>query len=165
MGLTEPPIKTAEPAWDKFPAGLRRDIDDYLAGFSRPHRTLNGRRMQPCRPSTIAYRRAELVAIARMAVRLGVPIESLTSLASLLHPDVVKLVIDAYWEKNGDEPKTGTIDLGWKILRMAQQTGCLDQSALDRLDDMRAALEQQATFLDFLIGMGCSDEMHRLRLM
>ncbi len=28
--LTEPPIKTAEPAWEKFPAGLRRDIDDYF---------------------------------------------------------------------------------------------------------------------------------------
>ena len=52
--------------------------------------------------------------MARMAVRLGVPIESLTSLAALLHPDVVERVIDAYWQKNGDEPKTGTIDLGWK---------------------------------------------------
>jgi hypothetical protein len=41
-------------------------------------------------PTTIRYRRAELVAMARMAVRLGVPIESLTSLAALLHPDVAK---------------------------------------------------------------------------
>ena len=47
-----------------------------------------------------------------MAVRLGVPIESLTSLGALLHPDVVERVIDAYWKKNGEEPKTGTIDLG-----------------------------------------------------
>ena len=140
--LTEPPIKTAEPAWEKFPAGLRRDIDDYLAGFSKPHRTRNDQRIQPCRPSTIAHRRGELVAFCRTAVKLGVPIESLNCLGSLLHPDVVERVIDSYWRKNGDEPKTGTIALGWKILRMAQQTGCLDQSALDRLDDMRAALEQ-----------------------
>ena len=80
--------------------------------------------------------------MARMAVRLGVSIESLTSLAALLHPDVVELVIDAYWQKNGDEPKTGTIDLGWKVLRMARETGCLDQAALDRLDEIRIALEQ-----------------------
>ncbi len=86
-------------------------------------------------------RMAELVAMARMAVRLGVPIESLTSLAALLHPDVVELVIDAYWQKNGVEPNTGTIDLGKKVLRIARETGCLDQAALDRLDDMRAALE------------------------
>jgi integrase len=139
--LTEPPIKKTEPAWDAFPEGLRRDLDDYFAGLAKPHRTLNVKRIQPCSPGTIRYRMAELVAMARMAVRLGVPIESLTSLAALLHPDVVEKVIDAYWQKNGDEPNTGTIDLGKKVLRMARETGCLDQAALDRLDDMRAALE------------------------
>jgi integrase len=76
-----------------------------------------------------------------MAFRLGVPIESLISLAALLHPDVIEPVIDAYWRKNGDEPKTSTIDLGWKVLRMARETGCLDQAALDRLDEIRVALE------------------------
>jgi hypothetical protein len=80
--------------------------------------------------------------MARMAVRLGVPIESLTSLGAFLHPDVVEPIIDAYWKKNGDEPKTGTIDLGKKMLRMARETACLDQTALGRLDDIRAALEQ-----------------------
>lgn len=141
--LTEPPIKQAEPAWEKFPEGLRRDLDDYFGGLAKPHRTLNGKRILPCSRSTITYRRAELVAMARLAVRrLGVPIESLTSLAALLHPDVVEKAIDAYWKKNGAEPNTGTIDLGKKVLRMARETGCLDKAALERLDDMRAALEQ-----------------------
>jgi integrase len=141
--LTEPPLKVAEPAWDAFPEGLRRDLDDYFAGLAKPHRTLNGKRIQPCSRSTITYRRAELVAMARLAVRqLGVPIESLTSLGALLHPDVFERVVDTYWKKNGDEPKTGTIDLGKKVLRMARETGCLDQAALDRLDDIRVALEQ-----------------------
>jgi integrase len=140
--LTEPPIKAAEPAWEYFPEGLRRDVDDYFAGLAKVHRSLNGKRIQPCSPGTIRTRLAELVAMARMAVRLGVPIESLTSLAALLQPDVAELVIDAYWQKNGDEPKTGTIDLGKKVLRMARETGCLDQAALDRLDEMRSALEQ-----------------------
>ena len=140
--LTEPPIKLAEPAWDAFPVGLHRDVDAYFAGLAKPHRSLNGKRIQPCSPGTIGTRRAELVAVARMAVRLGVPIDNLTSLAALLHPDVVEPVIEAYWQKNGDEPRTFTIDLGWKVLRMARETGCLDQAALDRLDEMRAALEQ-----------------------
>ena len=139
--LTEPPIKKTEPAWDQFPEGLRTDLDRYFVGLAKPHRTLNGKRIQPCRPGTIRYRMAELVAMARMAVRLGVPIESLNSLGALLHPDVIEKVIDAYWQKNGDEPKTGTIDLGKKVLRMARETGCLDQAGLERLDDMRAALE------------------------
>ncbi len=86
--------------------------------------------------------------MVRMAVRLGVPLESLTSLDALLHPDVVEKVIDAYWQKNGEEPKTGIIDLGWKLLRMARETGCLDQAALDRLDEISAALENSIAARD-----------------
>jgi integrase len=139
--LTEPPVKKTEPAWDQFPEGLRRGLDDYFTRLAKPHRTLNGKRIPPCSPGTIRTRLAELVAMARMAVRLGVPIASLTSLAALLHPDVVERVIDAYWQKNGVEPNTGTIDLGNKVLRMARETSCLDQAALEHLDDMRVALE------------------------
>src|ERR1019366_7964881 len=97
--LTEPPIKKAEPAWDKFPEGLRRDVDNYFAGLAKPHRSRSGKRIHPCGPVTIRPRRAELIAVARMAFRLGVPIESLISLAALLHPDVIEPVIDAYWRK------------------------------------------------------------------
>jgi integrase len=79
--------------------------------------------------------------MARMAVRQGVPIEKLTSLAALLNPEVVERVIEAYWQKNGDEPKVWTIDLSWKLLRIARETGCLDQAALNRLDEIRTALE------------------------
>lgn len=140
--LTEPPIKTAEPAWEKFPAGLRRDLDNYFAGLAKPHRGLNGKRIRPCRTSTIQTRRAVLVAMARMAVKLGVPIEDLNSLGALLHPNVAEKVIDRYWQMNGEEPKTGTIDLGKTLLRMARESGCLDQAELERLDEMRAALEE-----------------------
>ena len=50
-------------------------------------------------------------------------------------------MIDAYWKADGAEPRTYTIDLGWKFLSIARQIGCLDEAALERLDDMRASLE------------------------
>jgi hypothetical protein len=141
--LTEPPVKVlARPAWDQFPEGLRKDIDDYFTRVAKPHRTLNGKRIPPCSPGTIRTRLAELVAMARMAVRLGTPVESLTSLAALLQPDLVERVLDAYWQKNGETPNTSTIDLSKTLLRMARETRCLDQPALERLDDLRSALEQ-----------------------
>ena len=65
----------------------------------------------------------------------------LTSLAALVHPDVVEPVIEAYWQKNGKEPKVFTIDLGWKLLRIAREIG-LNQEALERLDEIRARLEE-----------------------
>jgi len=140
--LTEPPVKAQEgPAWEAFPAGLRRDIDKYLAGLGKIRKRPDGRRSRPCSPKTIKTRRAELVAAARMAVKIGTPIESLKSLAVLVHPDVAEPVLDAYWKNNGTEPKVYTIDLAWKLLSLARQTG-LDEAAIDRLDDIRASLEE-----------------------
>src|SRR6266478_2178225 len=140
--LTEPPLKAKEgPAWDEFPEGLRRDVDKHLAGLAKMRRGSNGKRSRPCSPKTITTRRAELMAVARMAVRIGTAIESLTSLAALLDPDVVGPVLDAYWKKNGEEPNVYTIDLGWKLLSLAKQIG-LDEAAIERLDDIRASLEE-----------------------
>jgi integrase len=140
--LAEPPVKAqAGPAWEEFPEGLRRDIDKYLAGLGKIHRGPDGKRSRPCSPKTIKTRRAELVAVARMAVKIGTPIETLKSLAALVDPDVAEPVLDAYWKNNGAEPKVYTIDLAWKLLSLARQTG-LDEAAIERLDDIRASLEE-----------------------
>jgi integrase len=141
--LTEPPVKAKEgPAWEDFPEGLREEIEAYLSGLQKPHRSASGKRIRPCSPSTIRVRKAVLVAVSRKAVEIGVPIESLTSLAALLNPDVAREVIKAYWDENGDEPKIFTIELASNLLRVARATGCLDANAIERLDDFRATLEE-----------------------
>jgi integrase len=140
--LAEPPVKAPEaPAWEAFPEGLRSDVDKYLAGLGKIRKGPDGKRSRPCSPKTIKTRQAELVAVARMAVKIGTPIKSLKSLAVLVHPDVAEPVLDAYWENNGAEPKVYTIDLAWKLLSLARQTG-LDEAAIERLDDIRASLEE-----------------------
>jgi hypothetical protein len=96
-----------------------------LGGLTRVRRDAKGNRLRPCKQSTVRTRRAELKAAARMAVRQGVPIETLTSLAALVHPDVAELVIDTYWKADGPEPGVYTIDLGWKFLSIARAMGCL----------------------------------------
>jgi integrase len=90
---------------------------------------------------TIRTRKAELVAVARKAVRVGIPMERLSSLAALVHPDVAEPVINAYWHQNGDEPKIFTIELASKLLALARRAG-LDKCAIERLDDIRATLEE-----------------------
>jgi hypothetical protein len=140
--LIEPATKaTARPAWQEFPSGLRHDIARYLEGMRQVRRSTTGKRLRPCKPTTIRTRRAELVAVARMAVRCGVPIETLISLGALVDPSVVETVFNAYWTKNGEEPRSYTIDLSWKLLALARETGCLDGAGLEKLDDMRANLE------------------------
>ena len=141
--LIEPPVKSlTKIPWDAFPEGLRADVERYLAGFTKMRRGVSGKRIRKCKPSTIETRRRELQAFARMAAEQGVPIESLNSLTALIQPDLVEKVLHAYWEQNGEEPKTFTIDMGWKILSVAREAKCLSEADLEKLDDMRAALEE-----------------------
>ena len=141
--LVEPPVKAAEgPGWNDFPRGLRTDIDGYLTGLTRIRRNKAGERRQPCKPSTITTRKRELAAAVRMAVKVGVPIASLTSLSALVHPDVAEKILDAYWCKDGEVPKTYTINLSCRFVALAHAIGGLDEDVLRRLEDACFALEQ-----------------------
>jgi hypothetical protein len=79
--------------------------------------------------------------VAHQAVHIGIQIGSLTSLGTLLHPDVAQGVIDAYWKADGEEPKIYTIELGQKLLSIARETGCVDDAGLERLEEVRASLD------------------------
>jgi Phage integrase family len=139
--LVGPPIKALEgPAWEDFPQGLRADVAAYLSSLTGIRRTAKGKRIRPCKPRTIRRCQAELMAAARMAVRIGVPIASLTSLGALLHPNVAERVIDAYWGTDS-EPSIYTIELGQKFLSIARETGCVDETGIERLDEVRASLD------------------------
>jgi hypothetical protein len=142
--LVEPPVKsTVEIAWNDFPEGLRQDIDRYLEGLTKIRTNRKGQRIRPLKPVTIRTRRAELQGAARMAVKVGVPIEDLNSLSALLAPEVAERVLDAYCERNGENPKLYTINLAGRVLSIARETKCLSEADCDRLNEMREVLDEQ----------------------
>jgi hypothetical protein len=140
--LFEPPVKSAvEVPWLDFADGLRHGVDAYLAGLTRIRKTRTGQRIRPLKAVTIRARRAELQAAARMAVRVGVPIEQLDSLAALLSPEVAENVLNAYCERNGGNPTVYAINLAGRFLAIAQETKCLNEADCEQLKEMWSALE------------------------
>src|SRR5262249_15334940 len=111
LRLFEPPVRPKEQglALADFPDGLRDDIERELERLANIHRNKDGQRSRPCKPSTLVMRRRELMAATRMAVKVGVPIENLTSLKALIHPDVAEKVLDGYWPKDADMPSAYAI--------------------------------------------------------
>jgi integrase len=142
--LTVEPVRSRVlgPDWKVFPQGFRDEIDAYLDSLATPHRSANGRRRPACTASTIATRRREIVAAARMAVACGIDIGALHSLRELLHPDAAEKVFDAYWARDGERPRNYVIDLAWKFVSIARAAGCLDEVEIEKLDDMRYELDQ-----------------------
>jgi integrase len=141
--LIEPPPKPlVDVPWDQFPEGLRKDVEDYLESLKRVRRSRTGQRIRPVKASTLKNRRTELEAAARMAVRVGVPLETLQSLRVLLAPEVAEKILDAYWERNGEEPKQFTVDLAGRFLTIARETQCRSPADLERLNELRERLEE-----------------------
>ena len=135
--LEEPPVKSAvEIAWEEFPRRLQKDVAKYEAGLTQVRKSRTGRHIKPLRPATIRARRAELQAAARMAVKIGVPIEKLNSLRSMLKPKVAEKILDAYWKNNGDQPRVYTINLARRFVAIAKETKCLGNSDCERLSEM-----------------------------
>jgi integrase len=142
--LIEPPPRStlASPSREEVPEGLRRDIENYLTRLRQVRRIAGGRRLPPCKPSTIKVRKAKLVAFMRKAVSLGVPINGLASIHDLLEPALVERVFDAYWKDSEEHPSIYLIELASLLLGICRETGCLDGAEVARLDDLRAALEE-----------------------
>jgi hypothetical protein len=88
--LTEPALQTREgPHWSDFPIGIRDDVEKYIVYLSGKRRSVDGKRLDGCKAITLRTKRGDLIAFAKMAVKSGIiPIEALTSMRALLHPDV-----------------------------------------------------------------------------
>jgi hypothetical protein len=142
--LVEPPVKSkVEIPWSEFPEGLQQDIEAYLRGLTRIRKNAKGHRVRPLKAVTLRTRRAELQGAARMAVKVGVSIGKLDSLAALLAPPVVEKVLVGYCEKNGGHPKLYTVDLAGRFLAIAKETKCLNDTDCEHLDEMRIALDEE----------------------
>jgi integrase len=141
--LAIPPVKSNNaPSFEEFPPGLQRDIQSLLAGLAKTRKGPNGQRRPPCSRSTVHVRRAKLIALIRKAVSLGTPLESLSSLADLLAPQLVERCLDAYWQESGPIPSVYTMDLAALLVFIARQTNCIDADAISCLQDMRFKLER-----------------------
>ena len=142
--LEEPPVKSAvEIDWEQFHKGLRRDVDRYEDSLKRVRKSRSGRHIKPLRPTTLRARRAELQAAARMAVKVGVRIEKLDSLRSMLKPNVAEKILDAYWERNGTKPRLYTVYLARRFVAIAKETKCLNDKDCERLQDMCRRLHDE----------------------
>jgi integrase len=142
--MAEPSVKsTVEIGWEEFPKRLQTDVDKHLDSLTRVRKGRTGRHIKPLRQATIRARRAELQAAARMAVKVGVPIEKLDSLRSMLKPKAAEKILDAYWEKNGDKPKLYTVYLARRFVAIAKETKCLSDKDCERLQEMWRRLHDE----------------------
>jgi integrase len=144
--LLEPPSRTLEafPPWEAYPVSLREEIEAYLDSLTQARKTAKGKRLHPANPSTIKSRRSSLEAALRMASRIGVGMDELTSLSAFLDPAVSRRVLEAYWPEGAKQPSIFAVDLCGLFVGMAHSANCLPPDKLEELEDMLADLKHQS---------------------
>ena len=75
---------------------------------------------QACKPSTIEHRRTCLKLAASAAVKEGVAPEDLRSIADLVSPKAVRLILDHYLAKKNGEIVSFTIDMAERLYAIAR---------------------------------------------
>jgi len=112
--------KAASLPWDSFPASLVEDIERYLTLLGGASLLDEDAPDRACKPSTIENRRACLRLAASAAVRQGVEPEELRSLADLVSPHIVRLILDDYLAKKDGKVVNFTIDLAERLYAIAR---------------------------------------------
>jgi integrase len=112
--------KPTSMSWDAFPRSLVEDVERYLTLLSGDSILDEDAPDRPCKPSTITTRRNYLRLAASAAVKRGIPAEALRSLADLISPSTVRLILEHYLAKKDGKIVTFTIDMAERLCAIAR---------------------------------------------
>jgi integrase len=118
--------------WESFALSFVEDVERYLSLLGGESLLDEDSPDRPCKPSTIQTRRVYLRLAASAAVTKGVPVGSLRSLADLVSPEIVQLILDHYLAKKG--VVTFTIDMAERLFAVARSYVKAPQEQLRRLE-------------------------------
>jgi len=113
-------LKAVSLAWADFPESFVEDVECYLGRLAGQSLLDEDAPDQACKPSTIENRRACLRLAASAAVRQGALPEELRSLADLVSPNIVRLILDDYLAKKDGKVVNFTIDLAERLYAIAR---------------------------------------------
>ena len=120
--LTVPDFRrqAASLPWEAFAPSFVEDVERYLSLLGGENLLDEDAPDRRCKASTIKTRRDYLRLAASAAVKQGVAVESLRSLADLVSPPIVRKILDHYLAKKGGKIVTFTIDLAERLYAIAR---------------------------------------------
>lgn len=88
--------------WWEFSPAFVSDVEAFLSRLGNPN-VFAKDYARPVEPSTTAMRRTQLRQLATASVRSGIPVEDITSLASLVQPDNAERALRFLYGRAGDQ--------------------------------------------------------------
>jgi integrase len=87
--------------WHQLPAQFRQDVERYLTWASVPDPLAEGARARALAPLSLRLQRGHVHSAVSAAAAAGIPLDQLTSLASLVEPDTFRALLRHRWRQDG----------------------------------------------------------------
>jgi integrase len=87
--------------WQSLPPSLRQDIDAHISWAAVPDPLANGTRKRALAPRSLRLRKMQIVAAVTAAVAAGIPLDQITSLASLVEAETFRALLRQRWQQDG----------------------------------------------------------------
>ena len=107
-GLRPVAVPTNRPAptrmpWQQLPASFQEDVERYLTWASVPDPLAEGARARALAPLSLRLQQTHIHSAASAAAAAGIPLDQITSLASLVEPETFRALLRHRWREDGSQ--------------------------------------------------------------
>jgi hypothetical protein len=129
-------------AWEQLRASFRDDVERHLAWAAVPDPLDEGARARALAPATLHLRRDHLHSAVTAAVAAGADVADLTSLGSLVAPDLFKALLRQRWNEDGRKLSAYTHGVAGTLIAIASEWVKVPPETLASQKTLRRKLER-----------------------
>jgi integrase len=126
--------------WQQLPASLQGDVELYRTWASVPDPLAEGARARALAPLSLTLQRSHIHSAVTAAAAAGVPVEQLTSLASLVEPETFRAVLRHLWQRDGGKLTAYTHGVAVTLIAIASEWVKASPDVIATLKALRSKL-------------------------
>ena len=132
-------VRTRIP-WQRLAASFREDVKRYLTWASVPDPLAEGARARALAPLSLTLQRTHIHSAVTAAAAAGIPVDQITSLASLVEPETFRALLRHLWQRDGRKLTAYTHGVAVTLIAIASEWVKAPADAIATLKALRSKL-------------------------
>jgi integrase len=126
--------------WHQLPASFHEDVERYLTWASVPDPLAEGARARGLAPLSLRLQQTHVQSAASAAAAAGIPLDQITSLASLVGPETFRALLGHLWRKDGRKLSAYTHGVAVTLIAVASEWVKASPDVIATLKGLRSKL-------------------------
>ena len=132
-------VRTRIP-WQRLPASFCEDVEQYLTWASVPDPLADGARARALAPLSLGLQRTQIHSAVTAAAAAGIPLDQLTSLATLVEPETFRALLRHRWREDGGRLSAFTHGVAVTLIATASEWVKASPDVIAALKALRSKL-------------------------